>query len=362
MNTATVMSELFMRFLKLVSLPVISLSLMATVSGMGNVEKIKTLTGRILTYTFITTVLSAGVALCLFHIFDPKISCAHDVHTLSPSISYTAELLKIVPSNILQPFVEHNVIGVMFIALMLSFAIIFLPDEKRLVIHSFLDALYSAIMVIIRGIIKTMPFAVFAFVAIFVNDIIHGLSIGAMGVYLGVVVGANIIQACIVLPLLLIFKKHNPWHILKGMWPALSFAFFSKSSAASLPIAIECAENKLNITPDIARFSFPLCTTVNMNSCAAFILITVLFVSESHGMTFTGIEKISWVGIATLSAIGNAGVPMGCFFLASALLTTLGVPLTLMGVILPFYALIDMLESAINIWSDSCVTVIINKK
>ena len=146
------------------------------------------------------------------------------------------------------------------------------------------------------------------------------------------------------------------------MLPALSFAFFSKSSTAAMPTAIECAENSLQVKPEVARFSFPLCTSINMNACAAFILITVLFVSETYGVSFTLYEKISWIAIATVAAIGNAGVPMGCFFLASALLTTMNVPLTLMGVILPFYALIDMLESGINIWSDSCVTLIVDQK
>ena len=74
------------------------------------------------------------------------------------------------------------------------------------------------------------------------------------------------------------------------------------------------------------------------------------------------LEMVSWILIATIAAIGNAGVPMGCFFIASALLTTMNMPLTLMGIILPFYALLDMLESAINIWSDACVTMVVNEK
>jgi len=79
-------------------------------------------------------------------------------------------------------------------------------------------------------------------------------------------------------------------------------------------------------------------------------------------MVFSSFDYVMWVGIATLAAIGNAGVPMGCYFLTSALLTTMNVPLKLMGVILPFYALIDMLETTINVWSDSCVTMIVEKK
>jgi Na+/H+-dicarboxylate symporter len=99
-----------------------------------------------------------------------------------------------------------------------------------------------------------------------------------------------------------------------------------------------------------------------MNGCAAFILTTVLFVSMSHGATYHVFEYILWIGIATLAAVGNAGVPMGCFFLSQALLIGMGVNPYLLSVILPFYTLIDMLETAINVWSDTCVTVVTDKE
>jgi len=146
------------------------------------------------------------------------------------------------------------------------------------------------------------------------------------------------------------------------MFPALSLAFFTKSSSAALPMAIQCAEHRNGISPKVANFSLPLCTTINMNACAGFILITVLFVSMSNGMVYTLPEMAAWIFIATLAAIGNAGVPMGCYFLSSAFLAAMNVPLNILGVILPFYAMIDMLESAINVWSDSCVTAIVDKE
>ena len=98
-----------------------------------------------------------------------------------------------------------------------------------------------------------------------------------------------------------------------------------------------------------------------MNGCAGFIIITVLFVSMSNGLVFSPFELGAWVLIATLTAIGNAGVPMGCYFLSLALLTAMNVPLNLMFVILPFYAFIDMVETAINVWSDACVTAAVDK-
>ena len=82
----------------------------------------------------------------------------------------------------------------------------------------------------------------------------------------------------------------------------------------------------------------------------------------SYGMVFTPLEMVLWIFIATLAAVGNAGVPMGCYFLASAFIAAMDVPMTIMGIILPFYTMIDMLESAINVWSDSCVAAVVDKK
>lgn len=99
-----------------------------------------------------------------------------------------------------------------------------------------------------------------------------------------------------------------------------------------------------------------------MNGCAAFILIAILFVSAEAGLYFTWPMMLFWVLIATLAAIGNASVPMGCYFLSSAFLIGMGIPIEVMGLILPIYSFIDMVETALNIWSDIAVTCIVNKE
>jgi Na+/H+-dicarboxylate symporter len=169
-----------------------------------------------------------------------------------------------------------------------------------------------------------------------------------------------VIQAAIVLPLLLRWKGYSPLNMARGMMPALIVAFFSKSSGVALPMAMKCAEEGLQIQKRVSRFSFPLCVTINMNACAAFILTTVLFVSMSHGVMYSPLELIAWIFIATLAAVGNAGVPMGCYFLSTAFLVSMNVPLNIMGAIFPLYTVIDMLETAINVWSNGCVAAAVD--
>lgn len=362
---ANAISDIFINLLKLVSLPIIFLSIVSTASGMESLHEIKSLGKRVVKYTLLTTMIAAAIALILFVSIDPASSAATgqaaQVEILAQG-SYYSYLIKSIPSNVIQPFNENHVIGVLFIAILLSLAIISLPKQNRTLLHSFFSSLYAAVMKVTGWIVQLMPLAIWAFIILFMKDFRQGLEIKSLALYLLCVILANLIQAFVVLPLLLKFKGVSTIKMVKGMSPALSLAFFTKSSSAALPMAIRCAQENVGMAPKVANFSLPLCTTINMNACAAFILTTVLFVSMSNGVVFSGAEMFLWIFIATIAAVGNAGVPMGCYFLASALLAAMNVPLNILGIILPFYAMIDMLESAINVWSDACVAAVVDKE
>lgn len=361
LKCADLVSEIFVRLLKLISLPMISLSLLATISSVGE-NSLSQMGKRIVSYTILTTMIAATIALLMYTIMQPVFQISEVVASTPSHVDYLKELIKVIPSNLIEPFLEGNVVSILLLSMLLGFGIAKLPKEQRLPLHQLLQSLFLIMMQITRWIVGLMPIAVWGFMTSFVVELTEGLSITKLGWYLGAILSANLIQAMIVLPLFLWWHGISPRQAFIKMLPALSFAFFSKSSSAAMPTAIDCAERNLGVESKVARFSFPLCTSINMNACAAFILITVMFVAQSHGLQLTFSEKITWIFIATIAAIGNAGVPMGCFFIASALITTMDLPLTLMGIILPFYALLDMLESAINIWSDSCVTLAVNQK
>ncbi len=355
-------SQVFINLLKLVSLPIIFLSLLSTSSGMESIEEIKILGKKTVKYTLLTTILAATIALLIFIGVNPVRSHLDDVQTQNLGIektTYLDHLINSVPSNILTPFIENNVIGVMFISIVLSLAVLSLPNEKRRLLHEVFSGMFAAIMKMTSWIVLVMPIAIFAFIVLFIRDLQNGLEFKSLALYLFCVVSANLVQAFVVLPTFLKTKGISPLKMARGMFPALSVAFFTKSSNATLPMAIRCAEERVGLSRKVAGFTLPLCTSINMNGCAAFILTTVLFVSMSYGMTYTPLDLVLWVGIATVAAIGNAGVPMGCYFLASALLAAMNMPLHILGAILPFYTLIDMIETAINVWSDACVTAVV---
>lgn len=364
-TVATTLSDIFVNLLKMVSIPIIFLSIVSTVSGMDNVHEFKNLGKKVIKYTLLTTVLSATIALILFTTVNPVRTIHHsqtEEVVQATQGSYLTYLIKVIPSNVVQPFSENQVISVLFLAILFSLSILSLPEHNRVTLHNFFSSLYAAVMKVTMWIVRGIPLAIWAFITLFIRDMRDGLDITSLALYLACVLAANLVQGFIVLPIFLKSKGLSPVKLAKGMLPALSLAFFTKSSSATLPLAMRCAEERMGISKKITSFTLPLCTTINMNACAAFILTTVLFVSMSNGMTYTTVEMIMWIFVATVAAVGNAGVPMGCFFLSSAFLAAMNVPLNIMGIILPFYAIIDMFETAINVWSDSCVVAVVDKE
>lgn len=369
-KVAQVVSEIVINFLKLLSLPLIFLSVVSTISNMGSLEETRSLGLRVVKYTLLTTILAATIALILFVLIDPVQSSAALSTTTTAtadaaqgSPSYLTALLKMFPSNLVKTFSENNVMGGVFIAILLGLATLSLPEKEKGVLQSTFHSLFTAVLKIAQWLIRIMPIGVWAFVTLFIQEMKtnNSMHLSNLFLYISVVVGANIIQGVVILPIILKIKRISPLRTFKGMFTALNVAFFSRSSAASLPIVMKCAEENLNIPRKITSFSLPLCCTINMNGCAAFIITTVLFVSMSNGMTYTPLEMVLWILIATVAAIGNAGIPMGCYFLSSAFLAAMDVPLHILGLILPIYTIIDMIETALNVWSDSCVAVIVNQ-
>lgn len=348
-QAAETISTAFVAIFKWCSIPMLSLAVLSTASGLTNQKELWFLGKNVFKYTLITTIIAAATALLLFLLFNPT---NHALPMLAPAFAVNED-----SSNIFGLLL----IVTMFAALLLSCVILYCKPATKHLLHKHLASWFKTLMTGLQLIIKLIPLAIWAFVTIFLQDI-NGLVAGSILLYLTCVVLSNLTQAIVVLPLLL--RKHgiSPIALARQMWPAIGVAFWSKSSGVALPIALQCAVNHAKLDEKIARFSLPICTTINMNACAAFILTTVLFVSTSYGMHYSTLELIAWIGVATLAAIGNASVPMGCFTMAMALLALLNVPLSVLGLILPFYALLDMLESAINIWSDSCVTAIVAKK
>lgn len=353
----------FSNFLKFLSIPLVFLSLVTTLGRMDACFSTKKILKKLGFYTLSTTLISSIIALMVFLMIRPaqNIKFSKGVEIAGEKFSYFEHLKNVMPTNVIQPFYENNILSVFVLAILIGLGVLTLPQKERKILNNLFSSSLKLVMNMTQKMIQFIPLVMGAFVYLFINELDHNFHIKDIGLYLLSLMIANLTQACIVLSLFLLSKRISPWQIFRKMFPALMMAFFSKSSSAAMPAAINHAIEKLKISREVALFSFPLCTAINMNACAAFILTTVLFVCEVQGYYFSAFDLVTWIFIATFAAIGNAGVPMGCYFLTCSLLSTLNVSLNVMGVILPFYAFFDMFESAINLWSDSCITAIVDR-
>lgn len=358
-------SQIVINLLKLVSLPMIFLSILSTISGMQGFSELRSLGRRTFIYAAGTTFFAGLVALGLFLLIRPSHPVAPETASqvaATAGASYWSFALQIFPDNIAKVFLEYNVVGLMLIAIVLGLATLTLQGEQRATLNSLFSSLFAALLKVTHWLLYIMPVGVWAFVTVLTRDLLVQNPAGLRGflLYLVCVVGANLIQGFVVLPLLLKIRGGSPIRLFKAMSSALTVAFFTRSSNATLPVTLEAIQENAKVSKRVSNFAIPLCSTINMNGCAAFILTTVLFVSTSYGMTFSLFEMFTWVFIATIAAMGNAGVAMGCYFLSSALLSTMNVPLGLLGMILPVYTFIDMMETSVNVWSDACVASIVD--
>ena len=354
---ATVYTRLF----QLLAVPTIVLAVITTFATFGSKGSGR-IFGHTLIYTLLTTFAAAAIGALLYVVIAPgnlpveTISSSTQPSDISPQTSFYDHILSVIPNNIVKPFLEGNVLSLLLLAFAVGIGLSKLPEsENKSVVVKGLLGLQDLLFLLIRGLIWTLPLGIVAFSAQLSAQVSAGVVADSIGKYVLVVLGGNVIQFFIVLPLFLLARGLNPIHVLGRMMPAVLMALFTKSSAATLPVTMQSAENRLGVRKDIARFVLPICTTINMNGCAAFILVTSLFVMQNGCTPLTLGTILLWLLISVVSAVGNAGVPMGCFFLTLSLMSGIGAPVAILGVILPIYTIIDMVETAENVWSDSCV-------
>ena len=366
-NVSNVVATIYTRLFQLLAVPTIVLAIITTLANTGTAKS-----GRILrhtlAYTMLTTFCAAVVGALLYVLIAPgnlpseAITQADGASMEDTRITYADHLLQVVPNNIVRPFLEGNVLSLLLIAFAIGIGLSKLPasDRKTVVINGLLG-LQDLLYVLIRGLIWTLPLGIVAFAAQLSAQLNAGVVADSVGRYLVVILGGNVIQFFVVLPLFLLARGLNPVRVMGRMMPAILMALFTKSSAATLPVTMETAEQRLGVRQEVSRFVLPICTTINMNGCAAFILVTSLFVMQQGGIIITPATIALWILISVISAIGNAGVPMGCFFLTLSLMSGIGAPVAVMGIILPIYTIIDIIETAENVWSDSCVCAMTNR-
>ena len=367
----------YTRLFKFVAIPTVALAILTAMASLGEGRAMGRIFAKTLSLTVLTSFIAALVGLGLYLLVAPGAidaaaieAVAGDADAMSqisraPETVY-GHVLNAIPDNLVNPFLTGNVLSIVLISAAVGVAIAILGRKSDNVkaLHKALCGLQEVFFGMIKGLIWALPAGIVAFAAQLAAQVSAGVVVGSIGKYVLVVLGGNVLQFFVVLPLVCAFKGVNGYRVMRQMAPALLMALFTKSSAATLPVTVATAEQNMKAKPWVARFILPLCCTINMNGCAAFILVTSLFTMQNSPdctVALTLPAMLVWCVIAVLCAIGNAGVPMGCYFLTLSLMAGVGGNLMIPGVILPIYTIIDMVETAENVWSDCCICAIVDK-
>ena len=356
---ATVYTRLF----QFIAVPTIALAVITTLAALGSKKETGQIFGHAVVYTFLTTVCAACIGLAIYLWVAPGNLPAEVVGSGMSNVpqnlgklSYYDHILNVIPNNMLQPFLAGNVLSVMLIAAAMGLGLAFMPKtENREALLKAVLGFQELLFTLIKALLFVLPLGILAFAGQLSAQIEAGVIVGALGKYTLVIMASNCVQFFIVLPIFLLARGLNPIDVFKKMSPAVAVALFTKSSAGTLPVTMASAEQNMKVNKAVSRFVLPICTTINMNGCAAFILITSIFVMQNAGFELSMTTMLTWLLVSVLAAVGNAGVPMGCYFLTLSLMSGIGAPIGIMGIILPIYTIIDMVETAENVWSDSCV-------
>jgi len=368
----------YTRAFQFVAIPTVALAILTAMASLGEGNKMGRVFARTLTFTVLTSLVATFVGLGLYLLIEPGKIAPDAIAGVSEAAKGTVakmaeapdtiygHLLGVIPNNAVVPFLNGNVLSIVIISAGIGIAIAIFGKKSENVktLGRAFMGLQEVFFGMIKGLIWALPVGIVAFAAQLAAQMSAGVVVGSIGKYVLVVIGGNLIQFFVVLPLFCFLRGINGYKVMRQMTPALLMALFTKSSAATLPVTVATAERNMKAKPWVARFILPLCCTINMNGCAAFILVTSLFVMQNSpecSIVLTLPVMLAWCFVAVVCAIGNAGVPMGCYFLTLSLMAGVGGNLMILGVILPIYTIIDMIETAENVWSDCCICAIVDK-
>ena len=354
---------IFVNLLKFIVVPVVLLSMIQGIVSMEDMKKVGSVGWKTVAFFLCTTALACVIGLLLGNVFDkaglfPTLQLGEgEQWTGSTTANFMDTLVNIFPSNMWTAFTKADMLQVIVIALFFGGSIL-AAGEKAGLVRNFVDSAYAVIEKLMGFIISLSPIGVFTMMAWVVAT--QGASIlGSLGLVLLCAYIAYAIHAiCVYSVAAKAFGKISPIKFFKGASAAMMFAFTSTSSAATLPVSKQCAED-LGADKDVAAFVLPLGATINMDGTAIYQCVATIFLARCCGMELTLAQMITVVVTATLASIGTAGVSGAGMIMLAMVLTAMGIPVDMIMIIYGVDRLFDMGRTMLNVTGDiACSTAV----
>ncbi len=381
-NLTRLGGDLFLRGLRFIAVPITLFALIVGVASLGDIRKLGRIGGKTLLLFLITTVLSIIVGLGLSGVIRPGSFVPEDkrvqltaeradlAKSRITSANQTAEkltlwdqTLAIVPTNPFDALARADMLQIVFLSVAIGMGLTLIPREKAAPVLALCDGLSEAILQLVRLLMELAPYAVFALIV----PIVAGTGfdvLRALGVYCLVVVGGLLVVLGVIYPAMLWFltpagNRITPGRFYRSMSPAMLVAFSSSSSNATLPVTIECSRDRLGVSEEVTSFVCPLGATVNMNGTALYQAVATTFLAQIYGIDLTLADQAAIVTMATMSAIGTAGVPGASIVLLVMVLQAVHVPPDGIAIILAVDRVLDMCRTVVNITGDAAVAAVV---
>ncbi len=378
-NTSTSFApvgELFIRALTLLIVPVIVVSMLSGILNLSGSANLGRLGSKAFLYYFCTTALAVLIGLSCVNIIQPGLHPDSPALTLPPHDSSLLSeenqiaaigpfdiLRNIIPQNVVRAAHDGNVLGLIFFSIFLGIALLKIEHPGKELIRSALAALFEAIIWMVDCLMLVAPLGILSLVSQLVAGFVQSNTLSQLGSSIGwyslTVITGLLIHGLLALPLLAIIFKVSPFQLGKCMLPALTTAFSTASSAATLPVTIDSLEKRAGISNRIASFIAPLGATVNMDGTAIYEAIAAVFIANMYGVELSFTQQLIIFLTATFSAIGAAGIPGAGLIMMTLVLDSVGLPAAGIQLIVVVDRGLDMLRTCINVWGDSLGAAII---
>jgi Na+/H+-dicarboxylate symporter len=352
------LGDIFLRLLRMVIVPLVVSSLVVGTTGIGDASRVGRLGGKAGLYYLASSGASIFAGLVAVNVIRPGVGAEVPLRevpeTLSVGVDSLGEIfLRIIPQNPVRAMVEGDMLGIIFFSLMLGLFMNGLPDGQKSTLVGVFRAFFELMMRITDFIIRLAPIGVFALMARVVGT--AGLEVfGPLLLYMLTVLLSLAIHAGLTLPLALRFLGGvDPLEYVRAVAPALLTAFSSASSSATLPLTMECVEERAGIHNEVTSFVLPLGATVNMDGTALYECVAAMFIAQVYGIELGIGQQILVFFTALLASIGAAGIPMAGLVMIAVVLRAVGLPMEGVGLILAVDRILDMCRTSVNVWSDS---------
>jgi Na+/H+-dicarboxylate symporter len=371
---------IFINLLKLIAVPLILASLIKGVSDLKDISKLSQMGGRtILTY-LITTLTAVTIGLILVNVIQPGKSIsvetrnelvqAYSTNTQEKQAAAAKQkeagplnaLVEMVPNNIfLAASNNRNMLQVIFFALFFGIGMILLPRKKIKPVKKFFDSFNNIILKLIDMIMLAAPYGVFALLAALVVEapsleLFQALALYAITLLIGL---ASMIVVYIMI--IRVFTNKKVDFFMKGIAPAQLLAFSTSSSAATLPVTMECVEENLGVDEEVASFVLPIGATINMDGTSVYQGVAAVFIAQAFGLDLSLSAQLGIVFTATLASIGTAAVPSAGIVMLVIVLAQAGIPEAGLALIFAIDRPLDMCRTVVNVTGDAAVSMIVGK-